>query len=179
MRSALRRALLLGAERRGARLLGRAARAVLQRRVAGPRDASRASCSRRCTGIPLLLGGAAGRAPSPPAAIALAARAPGDRTPTRPSAVVDHRRCSGSACCSRSRRDSPPGIAGLLFGDMLAVSPAISRSPAALAVVVARRARPAAPAPARSLGFDRARRAAALGVRPRPADAGPARACSR
>ena len=68
-------------------------------------------------GVPLLLGGAAGILVAA-LAVALAGRVPGDRArqrrPRSPS-----RRCSASACCSRSRPTSPPGIQGLLFGDVL------------------------------------------------------------
>ena len=86
------------------------------------------------TGLPLLLGGAAGLLV---AALAIAARRPGAghrarhrRRGGRDHAVRRRRRCS------RSRPSSPPGLQGLLFGDVLGVSDTDLALAAGLAVVV-------------------------------------------
>jgi ABC-type Mn2+/Zn2+ transport system permease subunit len=113
------------------------------------------------TGIPLLLGGAAGVAVAA-GGVALAARAPGADADTGVAVVITG--LFGLGVLLALSPDSPPGIEGLLFGDILAVSNGDLALAAGLAVVVI-----GALALLHSrlavLGFDRAG-APALGLRP-------------
>ena len=118
-------------------------------------------------GVPLLLG----------AAPAIVVAALGDRARRRgcPGSAAtspspsSSRRCSGSACCWRSRRDSPPGIESLLFGDILGPSDADLAAAAALAVA-GRGALPLLHGRLLAAGFDRGS-ARSLGVSPALVDA--------
>ena len=86
-------------------------------------------------GVPLLLG-AAPAIVLAALAIALAARMPGVE-PRRRRRRRGHDDVRRSACCWRSRRDSPPGIETLLFGDILGPTDADLLAAAALAALVA------------------------------------------
>ena len=163
LRRAFAEVVLLGVDRRRARLLGRPLPSSPTAPSRWPTRCCRASSSRRCSALPLLLGGAAGLLVA--AAGDRAGRAHARGRPRHRGRRRRHRPVRRSACCWRCRADTPPGLQ----------EPALRRrprrlgrrpgcSPPALAVVTLAALR----APARSAAGRRLRprsAPAALGVR--------------
>jgi ABC-type Mn2+/Zn2+ transport system permease subunit len=116
-------------------------------------------------GLPLIVGGAIGVLAAA-AATALAARVPGIDRDTAVAVVITS--LFGAGVLMALAPASPPGIAGLLFGDLLGVSTGDLVTAAALAGA-ALLALGALYRPLLAVGFDRAT-APALGVRPLLAD---------
>ena len=178
MRRALLEVVLLGVVGGRARLLDRLLRALLQRRVARARAVPRPRRWRRCSGIPLLLGGAAGLLV---AALAIAPPAGCRRSAATPRSRWSSRRSSALGALLALSPASPPGLQSLLFGDVLGVRDGDLGLAAALARGRPRGARAAARAAAGGRLRPRQRagaRRASAGRRPRAARPARARRCS-